>query len=78
MIVSKAKTTLTIMFILLSALLWAARPALRPCSGCTQAMKRESAAQPAKIEIALSLDEALSRSLAMGDGRRVNWGAVGF
>lgn len=42
MIVSKAKTALLILFILLSALLWAARPA--------QAMKRESA-RPAEMEI---------------------------
>lgn len=74
----KITTTILILLILFSALLWAARPALRPCSGCTQAMKRESAIQPAKIEIVLSLDEALSISLAMGDGRRVNWEAVGF
>lgn len=66
----KLQITLTVIFILASALLWAAKPA--------QAMKRESAAQPAKIEIVLSLDEALNRSLAMGDGRRVNWEAIGF
>lgn len=69
---AKVKTSILILFILLSALLWAAKPALRPCSGCTQAMKRESRIQPA------TLDEALSISLAIGDGRQVDFAPFGL
>lgn len=63
-------TLLTIAFILI--LLFAA---CKP-----MAMRRESLEPPVPVEaeIALSLDQALDLSLAVGDGRRVNWEAVGF
>lgn len=69
MIASKAKTTLLILIIILSTLLWAAKPA--------QAMRRESVVPDLIIQPA-DLHTALDWSLAYGDGRRVNWEAVGF
>lgn len=65
----KLQTTLTIILILASSLLWAVKPA--------QAMKRESRTPDLIIQPG-DLAEALDMSLAIGDGRRINWEAVGF
>ncbi len=62
---AKVKTTLLILIILLSALLWAVGPQSSPV-----AMRRESRIQPATLE------EALNISLAIGDYRRVDFSKV--
>ena len=67
----KAQTTLLILLILASALLWAMRP--QPA----QAMRRESL-EPDIIIQPGDLYTALDMSLSLGDGRRVNWESVGF
>lgn len=67
----KSKITLTIILILLSALLWAVRP--QPA----QAMRRESL-EPDLIIQPTDLVQALDMSLSLGDGRRVNWQAIGW
>lgn len=65
----KAQTTLLILFILLSAFLWAVKPA--------QAMRRESLTPDLIIQPG-DLYTALDMSLQMGDGRAINWKPLGF
>jgi hypothetical protein len=63
----KLQTTFTIMFILISALLWAISPQPQQQP---QVMKRESKIEPASYE------EALTISLAVGDYRKVDFSKV--
>lgn len=63
---SKTKTRVLILFILISAFMWAILPTQQP----QHSMRRESIIQPT------SLDEALSISLAIGDYRKVDFSKV--
>jgi hypothetical protein len=69
MIYSKAKTTLLIILIILSALFWAVKP--------VQAMRRESL-EPDLIIQPGDLYTALDMSLQVGDGRRVDFAPFGL